>query len=199
MNLDDVWNSPGNSPTSVERDAIVRQARDTIRGTRRRRVAFLVWTSIALSATTVLAIYVWLTRVVAGGWALYLVSAMLAAQWAILFYFLRQMRTRRPSLTADATIRESLEALRREAESERRGHFAVLTLFAVVAPLMVAAVLDLRQTGKMAPSEAMSASVLFAAVLAISTTIIVVRLCRVTLPRCRRLKALADQYREGPQ
>jgi energy-converting hydrogenase Eha subunit A len=75
----------------------------------------------------------------------------------------------------------------------------VLALFAVVAPLMVAAVLDLRQTGKMAPSEAMSASVLFAAVLAISTTIIVVRLYRVTLPRCRRLKALADQYREGPQ
>jgi len=194
MNLDAVWNSPGNSPTSMERDAVVGHARDTIRGLQRRRAAFLAWTLTALSAVTAWATYVWAARVSGGGWPLH---ALLAAQWAVFFYLLRQMlRTRRWPLAGDATIRESLEALRREADNERRRCIAVLTLFAVAVPLMAAAILHLLQAGKMAADEALSAGVLFASIAVIAVTVILVRLYRIVLPRRRRADALLRQYRD---
>jgi hypothetical protein len=195
MNVNDVWNSSRNAPTSMERDALVQHARQTIRRLQRRRVVFLTWTGSALLAVTALAVYVWSTgrADATGAWAL---SLTLVAQWIAFLHGVRQtLGTAGKPVAPEASIRESLETLRREAENERRGQVAVLVLFAVAAPLMAAAILHLRQIGKMGPSEALSAGALFAGVCAISVTVILVRLFRSILPRRRRLSALLQQYR----
>jgi hypothetical protein len=194
MNLNEVWNSSGNAPAAAEADALARQALDTIRRARRRQIAFLVWTATALSAVTGGAVYAWAARGAAGGagWA---VGLMLAAQWAAFVHFLRRtLAGGRPPLAGDTSIRESLEALRRKADDDRRGLMVVLALYAVFAPLMAAALLHLREAGKMAPHEALSAAVLGAAVIVIGAAVVSVRLFRIVLPRRRRLEALLEQY-----
>jgi hypothetical protein len=194
MKLDDVWNSPANAPTPGEGAAAVRLARDTIRVLQRRRAAFLAWTGAVLAATTGLGVYAWLSDAADGTLA---ASLLLAAQWAVVFYLLRQyLHTRRAALEAGGTVRASLEALAREAESERRRQLVVLALFAGAAPLLAGALVELRRSGRMAPDEAVSAALVLAALVATSAAAVAVRLARVTQPRCRRLRALVEQYRE---
>ena len=194
MNIEDVWNSPGNEPSAVERDVMVAQAREELRRIQRRRVAFVVRTAIALTAVTGLAAYLWATRPaeIAAAWPLHL---LLLAQWSVLVLFLREMLSGGRVLRVEASIRESLERLWREAENSRRGQLVVLALFAAAAPLILAAIVQLRESGKMAPHEARSAGILFGAVLAVSTTVILVRRYLIVLPRHRRLSALLQQYR----
>lgn len=196
MDLGSVWNSPGNTPTTLEREHFVRETTNRLRRARWRRLAFLIWTGSVLSLITAWVAYrcLWRPAEIRGTWPLF---AVLAAQWCVFLHWLRDtaaLGRKRP--LHGPGVRESLEALSRETERERRGQIAVLVLFAVVAPLMAIAIRHLGGAGKMAPHEALSVGVLFAAVVLVAVTVILTRLFRVVLPRRRRLEALLDQYRD---
>jgi hypothetical protein len=130
---------------------------------------------------------------IAGTWPLHLV--LLVAQWSVLVLFARHAQAARRALPVGATVRESLERLWQEAESSRRGQLAMLALFAVAAPLLLAMIAGLRASGKMAPHEAMSAGALFAGVLVAGCTAVLVRRYGSVLPRHRHLSTLLEQYR----
>jgi hypothetical protein len=195
MDLSSVWNSPRNTPSSVEREQFVRETTNRLRRARRRQLAFLVWTGSVLALMTAGAVYGWIWRPAEtrGAWPLF---AVLAAQWCVFLHWLRDTAGGRKGSAAEAGVRESLEALARETERERRGQIAVLGLFAVVAPLVVSAILYLGEVGKMAPHEALSAGALFSAVILVAITVIMARLFRIVLPRRRRLALLLEQYRD---
>jgi hypothetical protein len=193
MDLYDLWTSPWNTPAPPERERLVRQAFDALRHAQRRRTRFLVVTAGLLLASTAL---------VGGGLlapgtdAPALPTLLLAAQWGVFALVLRQWRRARTASAAPAaTIRESLQGLWAECESSRRRQLAVVGLFALAAPVLAVALVQLRQAGKMAPHEAASAAVLFAVIIAFNLGAILVRRYRVVLPQRRRLEELLREYR----
>lgn len=196
MDLSSVWNSARNTPSSVEREQFVRETTKRLRRARRRQLAFLVWTGSVLALMTAGAVYGWIWRPAETrrAWPLFTV---LAAQWCVFLHWLRDIASGGRKGSAAATgVRESLEALSRETERERRGQIGVLGLFALVAPLVATAIRHLSDSGKMAPHEARSAGALFAAVILVAIIVIMARLFRIVLPRRRRLAVLLEQYRD---
>jgi hypothetical protein len=194
MTIDDVWKSPGNTPSPAARDAVLAQTRAQLRRIQRRRVAFVAWTAVTLLAASGLVTYVWATRPddLAGAAPM---LALLLAQWAAFALFLRDLRSGGRVMGADASIRESLERLWQEGDQSRRRQLTVLALYAAAVPLVAMAILQLRDAGKMAPGEALSATLAFGAVITVGTSAILVRRYWRILPRQRRLSALLEQYR----
>ena len=188
MSLEEVWNSPGNTPGAAAAADFVSDAFERLRRYRRRRIALVVWTGVVLGGFTVLAFR---SRADGGGWA---PGLILAAQWTVLFYWIRQLFRSSPSGRTPPSIRAGVETLLRETEAERRGNVALLALFAVVVPLLWLALRGLQEAGKMAPHEAASAGAVFAVVLGMGLVRILYRLFGTVLPRRRRLEALAAQY-----
>jgi hypothetical protein len=187
MTIEDVWNSPGNTPTAQATTLLVRDSFERLRRRRRRDRALLAWLAVVLPTLTAGVLY----GPVQGGWTLPLI---LASQWGVFLYWLRQaLRSSRSGLPA-ATIRESLETLLRETEAERRKTIAVLALYAVVVPLLGVSLMHLRDSGLMAPHEAVSAGAVFAGVLGLGLAVILARLFGSVVPRQRRLAALVAQY-----
>jgi hypothetical protein len=197
MTLDGVWGSRGNTPASAETAMWIRQLLDGLRGARRRRVAFLVWTFAVLAAITAL---VGMTALVKPSelTSAPAVVVLLATQWATFGFILRQaLQAGALHPFRGATIRESLELLHREAGDTARRTAVILGLFAVAFPTLWAAIAQLRAAGKMAPHEASSAAVVLTGVLAIAASGFIFRRYRVALPRRARLEALLRQHREG--
>lgn len=194
MNIDEVWGSLRNAPSAEDQAALVARTHEELRRAQRRRTVFVAWTAFALTLTTGVVAYAWLTRTaeIKGAWPLLL---LLLAQWAVFARFVREMLSGARALPVEASIRASLERLWRETENSRRGQLIVLALFAVATPLTFAMIVQLRESGKMAPHEAVSAGLLFALVAATSTIAILVRRYWIVLPRHRRLFALLQQYR----
>jgi hypothetical protein len=191
MSLEEVWNSPGNTPGAAASSAFVRDAFDRLRRYRRRRIALVVWTAVVLGGFTVLAV----RSRAEGGWGLGLI---LAAQWMVLLYWVRQLLHSSQAGRTPSSIRAGVATLLRETEGERRGNVALLVLFAVVAPLLWVALRGLQEAGKMAPHEAASAGAVFAVVLGLGLARILYRLFGTVLPRQRRLETLAAEYAGDP-
>lgn len=194
MSIEEVWNSAGNAPSPAERDAMLARSRDELRRIQRRRVAFVACTALSLTAVTGLVASIGATRPseLASAWP---AVVLLLAQWIALAVFVREMLAGGRPVRVDATIRESLERLRQEAENSRRGQVVILTLFAVAAPLIGAMLVELQAVGRMAAHEARSAGAFFALILATSTTVVLVRRYLIVIPRHRHLSTLLEQYR----
>jgi hypothetical protein len=192
MSIEEVWSSAGNTPGTDATAAFVRDALERLRRQRRRRIALVAWTGLVLGAFTVLAVH---SGAGGGGWDLRLI---LAAQWAVVLYWVRQLLQSSPAGRTPSSIRASVETLLREARAERRGTLVLIALFAVVVPLLLVALSGLRDSGRMAPHEAASAAAVFAVVLGLGFLRILHRLFGTLGPRLRQLEALAAQYAADP-
>jgi hypothetical protein len=195
MTIDDVWNSSSNTLPLSAQHAVLADTRAELLRIQRRRKTFVMSTGTALIAISGFIAYAMATspsgHVAGAAPAL----VLLLAQWWAFALFARDMLAGGRPAAADVSIRESLERLWREADTSRRRQLTVLGLYAVAVPLVSTALVELRHAGKMAPHEAMSAAVLFAAVITVGTTFILVSRYSRVLPRRRRLAELLAQYR----
>jgi hypothetical protein len=195
MTIDNVWKSSSNTLPPVAQHAVLAETRAELRRIQRRRTTFVVSTGtalVAISGAIAYAVATWSSGSMAGAAPALL---LLLAQWWAFALFVRDMLAGGRATSADATIRESLERLWREADTSRRRQLTVLCLYAVAVPLISAALVEMRHAGKMAPHEALSAAILFGAVITVGTTVILVNRYARILPRRRRLAELLAQYR----
>lgn len=194
MTLDDLWNSPGNTPTMVERDSLVSQTMLRVARERRRRKGMTAFTTALLLLASAPAIAYRVTHPEGFGSSsiLYL---MLASQWLLLLYWVRQLRRGSGDVAgADGSIQDSLRRLLREVDAERRSQWGVVLLYAVFTPLLAVAIGQLIAAGKMAPDEALSGALIFLVIAVVALGSILWRLYRRVLPRRRRLQALLAQF-----
>lgn len=194
MTLDELWQSPINAPTPIEREAFVAQTLARVARERRKRWGMLLFSGGLLLLTTVPALYARFTRPAEfrSMGSLYL---MLASQWLLILYWARQLRPgRRVRPGEDATVRGSLQRLLAEVDAERRSQLGVVVLFAVFAPLLVLTLRQLVAGGKMTPDQALSGGLVFLGITAASVGTILWRLRYRVLPRRQRLQALLGQF-----
>lgn len=193
MTIDQVWSSSGNDVPAEARTALLADTRAQLRRRRRQRRAFVAFTGAALLSVSGLIALVW-TR--SGGHVAGAMPAalLLLAQWTALGVFVRDLLRDASSFDATLGLRESLQGLWHDVERTRRRHNMVLALYAAAVPLVAAAILQLREAGRMAPHEAASAAAAFAGVIAAGTLVILGRRYWSLRPRQRRLAALLRQY-----
>lgn len=194
MTLDELWQSPINAPTSLEREAFVAQTLARVALERRKRWGMLLFSGSLLVLTTFPALYARFTRPAEfrSMGSLYL---MLASQWLLILYWARQLRQgARVRPGEDASVRGSLQRLLDEVDAERRSQLGVVVLFAVFAPLLALAIRQLVAGGKMTPDQALSGGLVFLGITTVSVGSILWRLRYRVLPRRRRLLALLRQF-----
>jgi len=194
MTLDDLWNSPGNTPTMVERDSLVSQTMLRVARERRRRKGMVAFSAVLvlLSSAPAIAYRVTHPEGFGSSTSLYL---MLASQWLLLLYWVRQLRRGGGVVAgADDNIQDALRRLLREVDAERRSQWGVVVLYVVFTPLLAMAIGQLIADGKMAPDEALSGALIFLLIAVVALGSILWRLHRRVLPRRRRLQALLAQF-----
>jgi hypothetical protein len=154
----------------------------------------LLFSGGLLVLTTVPALYARFTRPAEfrSMGSLYL---MLASQWLLILYWLRQLRTGEQVLTGEGdSVHGSLQRLLDEVDAERRSQLGVVVLFTVFTPLLALALRQLIASGKMSPDQALSGGLVFLGITAASVGTILWRLRYRILPRRRRLQALLGQF-----
>ncbi len=194
MNTDPLhalWNSPRNVPTA---DAGQQLAAVFVARQRRNRQLltwWLVWTFLALSSVTTLAI-VNLTEngaaSLSGQWALW---PILALPWCAAFVFLRRFRQEASTLVhCTANLRSALSSALASNLAERRRLSLVGGLIVLTAPITALAIRQLHEAGRATIDQAWSMAAVFGAGLALGGTFVLWRYWHVLVPESRRIDSL---------
>jgi hypothetical protein len=200
MNLDElqkVWNSTMNSPSTDQRREIITQFNSALRRRRRRELAWLVWT---FSVLTVLTAFV--------GWVVFgtdkvQLSAewgaipLLLIPWVFACIFLRRF-LRQTGLTTrgDMTISDSLAAALSVNRSERSKLKTVGVMYLIALPIMAFSIWQLHSVGKVSSRELISMVTFLGGALALSACALLAKYRFSLVPKGQKLKALLSQFRQ---
>lgn len=147
--LNDLWNSPDNRPEPASGAQLASRFITRLRRRRRLRAVWLVWTSFALTAVSLLAVRQLVRdglNLLDGQWAL---LPLLALPWMVLVYFWRAY-IREGTVHRDPTrpLRSALLAALTANAAERRNVRLVGGLFALMIPVTSLAVWQIHAVGK---------------------------------------------------
>jgi hypothetical protein len=191
--LADLWASAPNGLTAEAVQRLAAAALAQVSRARRRRRVVLGYIFVMVPLVTVGT--GWQIARHATGWReTWPAGLMLAAQWITALLLLRIFR-RGSAPAAERPIRAAIEALLDHTSARCRELQTLLGLFAIVAPLAAAAIVQLQANGKMRPHEAASAGTLFGAILLLGSGWFLFELLGRRLPEKRRLEALLGEYR----
>jgi hypothetical protein len=193
--LQNLWNTGGNEPTSVQREKLARQFADKLRRQRRNQLIWLVWTFFVLTALT--GFVGWL---VFGTDKIYLAREwglipLLLIPWSAAGFFLKRfLKPAAPLCRGDVAIADALAAaatVNRAAQSRAK---VLGIMYAVFIPALACAVWQLHSVGKTSSREMLSMTIFFATALCLGAGAVCARYRFRLVPQQKHLDALLRQF-----
>ncbi len=197
MNFDDlqnVWNSPHNSPTAPEQKRLLIELNQTLQNKRRNHLVWLVWTFLQLGLISVFVgwlIFATDKLTVSREWS---VIVLLLIPWFGAGLYLKQFL--RPALSngGNSDIVNSLNAAKAANLAEQLRLKILGVMYLVFLPALALAMRQLHSVGKITPRETLSMALFLGAALTISACVVAFRYYFRLVPRKRHLDFILNQY-----
>ena len=198
MNFDELqklWNSSGNEPSSVQREKLTKHFVASLRRQRRNQLAWLIWTFFVFTALTTFVGWIVLgtdkvdlTR----EWA---ALPLMLIPWSVAILFLKRfLKPANPLCRGDVPTTDALMAAvaaNRAAQSRLK---IVGVMYAVFIPVLARAMWQLHAVGKTSTRELASMTLFFGAVLGVCATGVFLRLRFRLMPQQKHLESLLQQF-----
>lgn len=194
--LQTAWASSGNNPSAAASAYVMAEAQATLsqRASHLRRM--LVFAGVMLTIPLALMFVDMLTGQVD--------SIDLSREWGLIPFALIPFvalfviaRRAAPKAPPSGTLLETFRALRADNTAARLRIFIIGGSMLVFAPMLVVLLNQLVETGKMAPHEMQSATIVLGGALALSAGWMIVKYITQLAPERRHLDALIAQYEKA--
>jgi hypothetical protein len=200
MNIDDlqgVWNSSSNGPTSAESERLTKHFIESLFRQRRHQLAWLTWTFFSLTVITGFV-----------GWLIFGtdkvdptlewgVIPLLLVPWTFAFYFLKRYRKpTAPVVGGDVAIVDALIATKNAIRAKQTGLKAICVMFLIFLPLLAVSISQLYAAGKASSRELISMVVFLGGACAVSGIGVVLRYCHLLRQR-KQLEKILRQFEQA--